>query len=156
MVETKFNKKIKVFQSDGGEEFFSNDLKQHFIACEIQYFLSCPYNLQQNGISERNHRHVMELGLAMMFHSYTPLQCWVEVFFSANYLINGFPSFVLDLRSPSEVLVGLPPTYTALRTFGSACYPYLRPYATHKFDPRSLQCIFIGYLNRSYLCVFCF
>jgi hypothetical protein len=38
------------------------------------------------------------------------------------------------------------PSYSELRTFGCACYPYLRPYEDHKLAFRSKQCIFIGYV----------
>lgn len=39
--------------------------------------------------------------------------------------------------------------YTALRVFGSACFPTLRDYITTKFDLRSLKCVFLGY-NEKY------
>lgn len=38
--------------------------------------------------------------------------------------------------------------YSIIRTFGSRCYPYLRNYATNKFDPRSLPCVFMGYSDK--------
>lgn len=41
------------------------------------------------------------------------------------------------------------PVWTALRVFGCACYPYLRPYSQNKFDPKSLMCVFLGY-NEKY------
>lgn len=42
-----------------------------------------------------------------------------------------------------------------LRVFGSACYPCLRHYTKHKFDPRSLTCIFLGYSekHKGYRCL---
>lgn len=38
--------------------------------------------------------------------------------------------------------------YSIFRTFGARCYPYLKNYATDKFDPRSLPCIFLGYSDK--------
>ena len=145
MVENQLNTKIKVFQSDGGGEFVSNSLKAHFSKHGIHHRISCPYTPQQNGLAERKHRHLVELGLCMLFHSHTPQKFWVESFFTANYIINLLPSSVLKNVSPSETLFGQKPDSSSLRVFGSACYPCLRPLAQNKFDPRSLQCIFLGY-----------
>lgn len=32
-----------------------------------------------------------------------------------------------------------------LEVFGCACYPLLRPHSSYKLNPRSKQCIFVGY-----------
>lgn len=37
--------------------------------------------------------------------------------------------------------------YNALKAFGCACWPCLRPYNSRKFDFRSKQCTFLGYNN---------
>lgn len=52
--------------------------------------------------------------------------------------------------------MGKAPCYTALRVFGCACYPYLRPYAKNKFDPKSLCCVFLGYNDKykGYRCLY--
>ena len=57
--------------------------------------------------------------------------------------------------SPYFKLFQKEPDYSNLRIFGCACYPLLRPYASHKLSFWSKQCIFIGYsLNqRGYRCL---
>lgn len=50
-VENQFNKKIKVFQSDGGGEFMSSRLRVHFHKCGIFHQKSCPYTPAQNGLA---------------------------------------------------------------------------------------------------------
>lgn len=47
------------------------------------------------------------------------------------------------------------PLLTALRTVGCACYPYLRPYNKHKLQPKSMECVLLGYppLSKGYLCL---
>lgn len=55
----------------------------------------------------------------------------------------------LNFKTPFELVFQKKHDYTAFRVFGSACYPCLRPYTTHKFEPRSLQCVFLGY-NANY------
>ncbi|CAA7035584.1 unnamed protein product [Microthlaspi erraticum] len=156
LVENQLNNKIKEFQSDGGGEFISTSFKKHLRDHGIHHRISCPYTPQQNGTAERKHRHLTELGLAMMFHSHTPLKYWVEAFFTANFIGNLVPSVVLKNQSSHEVLFKQKPDYSALRVFGSACYPCLRPITKHKFDPRSLQCVFLGYNSqyKGYRCLY--
>ena len=37
------------------------------------------------------------------------------------------------------------PEYKSFRVFGCLCYPFIRPYNSHKLQYRSLQCVFLGY-----------
>jgi hypothetical protein len=41
---------------------------------KIRFQIFCPYTPQQNGLVERRHRHIVELGLATMFHASIPVQ----------------------------------------------------------------------------------
>ena len=54
------------------------------------------------------------------------------------------------------MLVKQKPDYTHLRVFGSGCYPCLRPITEHKFEPRSLLCVFLGYSSqyKGYRCLY--
>ena len=149
-VETQYDQKIKVFQSDGGGEFVNKQMAQHFSECGIKHIMSCPHTPEQNGIAERRHRYITELGMSMLFQSHLPHTLWVEALFTSAFLGNLLPSSVNDkMLSPYELLNGKAPVYTALRVFGCACYPYLRPYSQNKFDPKSLLCVFLGY-NEKY------
>ena len=94
-IETQFDKKIYVFQSDGGGEFdnaFTNYLKTH----GIKHQLSCPRKPEQNGLVERKHRNIIKLGLTMMFHASVQKRFWVEAFGTTVWLINRQPSQVLN------------------------------------------------------------
>lgn len=156
LVENQFARKIQIFQSDGGGEFVNTQLLNHLANCGIRHYLSCPHTPQQNGLAERKHRHLMELGMSMMFEARLPHHLWVEALFTANFLSNLLPTSVHDKSiSPFEKLNGAAPLYTALRVFGCACYPYLRPYANNKFDPKSLLCVFLGYTekHKGYRCL---
>lgn len=149
LVETQFQTAIKQFQSDGGGEFISNQFLRHLASRGIKHLLSCPHTPQQNGVSERKHRYITELGLAMLYHSKAPQYLWVEALFTATFLGNLLPSSVLpDKKSPFEQLFGQAPVYTSLRVFGCKCFPYLRPYMTNKLDPKTLPCVFLGYNDK--------
>jgi hypothetical protein len=84
-----------------------------------------------------------------------PLRFWDDAFQTACYLINRLPTPVLQNKSPFEKLFKSVPDYLFLKTFGCACWPNLRPYNSHKLQPRSLQCVFLGYslLHHGYKCL---
>jgi hypothetical protein len=71
----------------------------------------------------------------------TSLTVFPQMFFKINHLLKIFFNSV--------------PNYLFLKTFGCACWPNLRPYNSHKLQPRSLQCVFLGYnlLHHSYKCL---
>lgn len=52
----------------------------------------------------------------------------------------------LDMNSPYYKLFGSHPVLNSVKVFGTAVYPYLRPYAKNKLEPRTEQCVFLGYL----------
>lgn len=148
MVEKQFHREIEIFHSDQGGEFSKQEFLNHLAQKGIIHHLSCPGTPEQNSIAERKHRHVVELGLAMMLHASLPKKYWVESFLTAVYLINRLPSPSLEMHTPYSLLYEKQPAYDHFRTFGCQCYPYLRHYMKDKLEPRSLSCIFMGYSDQ--------
>jgi histone deacetylase 1/2 len=61
LVERKFARKIIAMQSDWGGEY--EKLNSFFQHIGITHRVSCPHAHQQNGATERKHRHIVEVGL---------------------------------------------------------------------------------------------
>lgn len=78
-VERLFNSKIKCVQSDWGGEYHKLH-NQIFTKLDITHHMSCPHTHQQNGSAERKHRHIVEMGLALLAHAHAPLKFWDEAF----------------------------------------------------------------------------
>ena len=108
----------------------------------ITHRVSCLHTHQQNGVVERKHRHVEEIGLALLYHAKVPLQYWDDVFQTTCYLIDRLPTSILKNQSPFEKNFHQAPNYNFLRVFGCSCWPNLRSYNSHKLQPRSTQCVF--------------
>jgi len=141
-VHTQFNCQVKIIRSDNGLKFIS--LKPFLSTHGILLQNSCPYTPQQNGVVERKHRHLLNVGRALRFQANLPLKFWGESLLTATYLINRFPTPVLSHKSPYELLYGKSPAYSHLRAFGCLCYATnLQPLT--KFSPRARRCIFVGY-----------
>ena len=153
LVERLFNRKIISMQTDWGGEY--QKLHSFFERIGISHLVSCPHAHQQNGAAERKHRHIVEVGLALLAHASMPLKFWEDAFIVATYLINRTPSRVINFETPLERLFHQKPDYSSLRIFGCACWPNLRPYNTHKFQFRSTRCVFLGYspLHKGFKCL---
>ncbi|KAK9062643.1 hypothetical protein SSX86_019831 [Deinandra increscens subsp. villosa] len=152
MVERQFNTKLKNVQTDWGGEF--RNLSTYFTSLGIVHRRSCLHTSEQNGIVERRHRHVVETGLALLAQSHVPQRFWHYAFDTAVYLINRMPSTSSSLTSPYERIFNRSPALSFLKVFGCQCFPYLRPYNSHKMDFRSSECVFLGYsqVHHGYRC----
>ena len=61
--------------------------------------ISCPHTPQQNGLAERKHRHIVEVGLSLLAEAGLPNKFWDDAFITAVHLINllrGSPSSPLQ------------------------------------------------------------
>jgi Reverse transcriptase (RNA-dependent DNA polymerase)/gag-polypeptide of LTR copia-type len=150
-VENLLSTKIKKVQCDGGTEF-KPLMRLH---PDITFQISCPHTPQQNGLAERKHRHIVELGLANLFHASIPLHYWDYIFESVVFVINRLPSTTTGSISPFEKLFKQQPDYNFLHTLGCSCFPLLRPFTDHKLEPRSEKCVFLGYstVYKGYYCL---
>jgi len=95
------------------------------------------------------------MGLSLMTHASIPKGYWSYAFVVVVYLINKMPTQNLEFLTPFEKLHGHSPNFLKLRIFGCLCFPWLKPYASHKIDDRSKPCVFLGYslTQRAYLCL---
>ena len=130
-------------QTDWGGEY--EKLNSFFQNVGITHHVSCPHAHQQNGSAERKHRHIVEVGLALLANASMALKFWDEAFLTATFLINLLPSKVLNFETPVEKLLHQKPNNDSLRVFGCACWPNLRPYTKRKLSFRSKRCVFLGY-----------
>ncbi|GJT06568.1 putative RNA-directed DNA polymerase, partial [Tanacetum coccineum] len=146
LVKNQFDKTIKVFRSDNGTEFINQNMDKFCKEKGILHQTSCPYTPQQNGVAERKHRHLLNVGRALMFQGGIPLNMWTECILTAVYLINRLPSSVLSGKSPYELVFNREPSLSHLKTFGCLCFSTVLN-DSDKFSSRSEKSVFIGYSN---------
>ena len=73
------------------------------------------------------------------------LSLWLEAFVTVVYLINQLPKHNLRFLSSYQKLFGQLLNLAKLQVCGYLCYPWLRPYNSHKLESKSKPCVFIGY-----------
>ena len=67
MVENQANCGIKEMRTDNGNEYTSNKYHLFCIDAGIEHQLMVTYTPQQNGVSERKNRTVMEMARCLIF-----------------------------------------------------------------------------------------
>ena len=82
---------IRVIFSDNGGEYVSEAFKQICIDLNIKHDTTIPHTPAQNGISERNHRTMMEMTRAMMFHAKAPVNLWTYALLHSAFILNRLP-----------------------------------------------------------------
>ena len=153
LVGNQFQSKLRTLYTDNGGEYIA--LAKFLSSHGISHFTTPPHTPEHNGIAERRHRHIVETGLALLSHASMPKSYWTYALSTAVYLINRMPTPVLSLKTPHECLFGTSPNFQKLKVFGCLCFPWLKPYAKHKLDPRSTPCVFLGYspTQSAYFCL---
>ena len=72
MVETQCGQKIKKLRTDNGGEYTSKEFSVFCQEAGIVHQLTVPYSPQQNGVSERKNKTVMEMTRCILFKKKLP------------------------------------------------------------------------------------
>ena len=70
------------------EKEFNAYLSKH----GIQHQNIVPHTPQQNGVVKRKNRTLVEMDRSMLYSKGLHNFFWIEVFFSDNHILNGFPT----------------------------------------------------------------
>ena len=74
MVNTQFNRSIKIVRSDKDLEFTAGHMFKFFSQNGISHQTSRVDTTKQNGIVERQHRHLLEVARAVRFQANLPIK----------------------------------------------------------------------------------
>jgi transposase InsO family protein len=137
--------RLKAIQIDNGElksEDFDDWAAHHGI--EIRY--TAPYSSAQNGKIERTHHTLDNCARAMRIAADLPETLWGEFVKTASYLHNykltkALPNGV----TPYEARKGKKPDVSHLREIGCKAFVLIQNRHITKIEPRSIECIFVGY-----------
>jgi transposase InsO family protein len=71
-METQYNKKVKILRTDNGMEFINQNFSKFTNSKSIIHQTMCVYTPQQNGVSERKNRHLLEMIRTLLFQNNVP------------------------------------------------------------------------------------
>ncbi|GJT99991.1 putative reverse transcriptase domain-containing protein [Tanacetum coccineum] len=141
-VELQLGKKIKALRSDRGGEYLSQEFKDYLSENGIVQNLTSPYTPQQNGVSERRNRTLLDMVRSMFNLTTLPLSFWDYALESAVRILNMVPTKKVD-KTPYEIWHGKAPNLSYLKVWG--CEAYVKCDSSDKLQQRSTKCIFVGY-----------
>ncbi|UYV66529.1 hypothetical protein LAZ67_4001965 [Cordylochernes scorpioides] len=145
-VRTETGNKIKRFRTDNGTEFLNKNFSDYLKSLGIVHELTAPYTPEQNGISERDNRTIVESARCMLHGRKMPLELWAEA------LLNRCTTKVLGNSTPYEIWYKRKPSILHLKTFGCNAYVHIPKDNRKKLDKKSIRTFFVGYTetNKNY------
>ncbi|KAL4343519.1 hypothetical protein AHAS_Ahas11G0086500 [Arachis hypogaea] len=142
-VEKQSGCKIKIFRTNRETEYLacSDYFKQH----RIQHQLTTRYTPQQNGISERKNRTIMDMVRCMLKSKQMPKEFWAKAVATAVHILNRCPTKSVRDKTLEEAWSGKRPSIHHFRVFGCIAYPHVPYQLRKKLDDKGEKYIFIGY-----------
>lgn len=159
MIQTQFHTQIQTLRTDNGREYFNSVLGEYLNEHGIIHQSSCVDSPQQNGVSERKNRHLLEVSRALMFTMNVSKYIWGDAILTSAHLINRLPSRSLNFKKPMSILQMQYPFFKPhtlpLKTFGCTAFVHVHEHQRSKLDPRAVRTVFVGYspTQKGYKCV---
>lgn len=145
MVEKQKNANIKILRTDNGGEYCSKEMEDFLKSCGIVHQKTNSYTPEQNGMSERNNRTIVERARCLIFDAKLDKKFWAEAVSTAVYLKNRSIASGLNDKTPYEMWHGKKPILSHLRIFGSPVMVHVPKERRTKWDKKSQQHILVGY-----------
>ncbi|GJV40888.1 putative ribonuclease H-like domain-containing protein [Tanacetum coccineum] len=144
-IENLVDHKVKVIRCDNRTEFKNKEMNQF---CEKKGILrqySVARTPQQNGVTERRNRTIIEAARTMLADFKLPTTFWSEAVNTACYVQNRVLVVKPHNKTPYELFHGRTPTLSFMRPFG--CPVIILTTIDHlgKFDGKADEGFFVGY-----------
>ncbi len=140
---------IERLRSDYGSELQSHNADDWLQIEGITFEPSAPYSQEQNGVSERMGRTIMDMTRATILEGNIDDDLWPELVLAMTYIKNSRPTRALENISPHEAHFHEQPNLAHLRILGSTVYVLLheeeRSMKSEKWAPQALKGILVGY-----------
>ncbi|KAL0553407.1 hypothetical protein IC582_007302 [Cucumis melo] len=151
-VENESGCKIQMVRSDNGKEYVSTEFDKFCEDSGIKHQLTAPYTPQQNGVSERRNRYILEMTRCMLHEKSLPKKFWAEAANTTIFLQNRLPTKAVKEKTPFEAWYGYKPSLKFLKVFGCLCLTHVPQSKRDKLDRRASSGVFIGYssINKAY------
>ncbi len=143
-LRTETGQMVHTLRADNGGEFIGHHFKEWLSNHGIKLETSAPHTPEQNGVSERANRTIMEAARSLIHAKNVPLELWGEAIACAVYTLNRVSTKTTP-NTPYQNWFGTKPDVSNLRIFGSTAYIHVPKAERRKLDSKSVTCHFVGY-----------
>lgn len=151
MVTAHFSLRICSLKSDNGGEYIGRNFENFCKSKGIQMKLTAPYTPEQNGVSERMNRTLMEKVRSIMHAANIPQKLWGEAMYTSMFLTNRSPTSALEhSKTPYEMWYGSKPDISRLKVYGCVSYCHVNKVHRRKLDAKTQIMAMIGYGTNGY------
>lgn len=146
MATAHLSYRIAKLRSDNGSEYYSKEFVNFCRDKGIQMIATVPYTPEQNGVSERMNRTLMEKARTIIHESNIPYILWGEALYVSTYVTNRSPtSALLNTKTPYEMWFNSKPDVSKLKVFGCLAYSHINKVHRRKLDKKSELLAMVGY-----------
>ncbi|MBW0546286.1 hypothetical protein O181_086001 [Austropuccinia psidii MF-1] len=146
--EKQTGHEIKGVVSNNEGEFISKEFLDYLMKNGIKSLSTAPYSPQQNPISERANRTLMERTRCLLLDSKLPMSWWGEAAATEAYFLNRTPSETLGMKTPFEKFYNRKESWENLHPFGCKVYINInRQNVKSKLNPSAQEGVFLGYVE---------
>ena len=135
---------IKQLRSDRGGEYLSGEFKSYLAQEGIISQLSSPGTPQQNGVSERRNRTLLDMVRSMLSYSSLPESFWGYALETAAYILNLVPSKSVS-KTPTELWKWRKPSLNHIRIWGAPAHVLVQK--QQKLESRTEMCMLLATLR---------
>ncbi|PNX65799.1 cysteine-rich receptor-like protein kinase 25-like protein, partial [Trifolium pratense] len=115
----------------------------------IKRQLTAAYTPQQNGVSERKNRTLMNVVRSMLNGRNVPKRFWPEAVVWATYVINRSPTLSVKNMTPEQAWRGTKPSVSFFKVFGCIGYVHVPDVKRKKLDAKGIKCVLLGVSEES-------
>lgn len=144
LVEKQKGRAIKTLRTDRGGEYCSKEFEVFCKEQGIKRQLTASYTPQQNGVSERKNRTVLNMVRSLLVKGGVPKRFWPEAVLWSIHILNRCPTFSVKNKTPEEAWSGVKPAVDHFKVFGCIAYAHIPDEKRKKLDDKSVKCVFLG------------
>lgn len=143
--------KIATLRCDNGGEYRNKEFELFCKQKGIQVEWTVPYTPEQNCVSERMNRTLVEKTRAMLEDCAMDKRFWGQAVQTAAYLANRSPTTAVDVKkTPFELWESRKPDVSNLRAFGSKVFVHVPKEQRKKLGAKAWVGVLVGYSQNGY------